>query len=62
MKAERFDAGTDSAPVRACHDIYLSGVPEDDPLGPPPTPRVPGRWLSWELDVAGVPPDPAVHA
>ncbi len=35
MKVERFDAKTDGACVRACHEIYLSGVPVDDPLGPP---------------------------
>ncbi len=52
MKVERFDAGTDSAPVRACHDIYLSGVPEDDPLGPPTSPRVFAGWLAlgWTED------------
>jgi GNAT superfamily N-acetyltransferase len=52
MKVERFDAGTDSASVRACHDIYLSGVPEDDPLGPPMTPRVFAGWLAlgWTED------------
>ena len=52
MKVERFDPGTDSASVRACHDIYLSGVPDDDPLGPPMTPRVFAGWLAlgWTED------------
>ncbi len=52
MKVERFDPGTDNAAVRACHDIYLSGVPEDDPLGPPMTSRVFAGWLAlgWTED------------
>jgi GNAT superfamily N-acetyltransferase len=52
MKAERFDPGTDSASVRACHDIYLSGVTADDPLGPPMSPRVLAGWLAlgWTED------------
>jgi hypothetical protein len=72
MKVERFDPGTDSASARACHDIYLSGVPDDDPLGPPMSPRsfagwlalgfTQDRWLTWELDVADVPADPGGHA
>jgi hypothetical protein len=52
MKVERFDPGTDSASVRACHEIYLSGLPDDDPLGPPMTPRVFAGWLAlgWTED------------
>ena len=52
MKVERFDPGMDSASVRACHDIYLSGLPDDDPLGPPMTPRVFAGWLAlgWTED------------
>ena len=52
MKVERFDPGTDSASVRACHDIYLSGLPDDDPLGPPMTPRAFAGWLAlgWTED------------
>lgn len=52
MKVERFDAGRDSASVRACHDIYLSGLPDDDPLGPPMTSRVFAGWLAlgWTED------------
>src|SRR5258707_14581389 len=52
MKVERFDPGIDSASVRACHDIYLSGLPDDDPLGPPMTPRVFAGWLAlgWTED------------
>ena len=52
MKVEQFDPGTDSASVRACHDIYLSGLPDDDPLGPPMTPRAFAGWLAlgWTED------------
>ncbi|HZC62004.1 MAG TPA: GNAT family N-acetyltransferase [Streptosporangiaceae bacterium] len=52
MKVERFDPGTDGASVRACHNIYLSGLPDDDPLGPPMTPRVFAGWLAlgWTED------------
>jgi len=46
MKVERFDAKTDGACVRACHEIYLSGVPVDDPLGPPMSPNAFGGWLT----------------
>ncbi|HEX9359570.1 MAG TPA: GNAT family N-acetyltransferase [Streptosporangiaceae bacterium] len=46
MKVERFDAGTDGARVGACHEIYLSGVPADAPLGPPMSPRVFAGWLA----------------
>jgi GNAT superfamily N-acetyltransferase/RimJ/RimL family protein N-acetyltransferase len=52
MKAERFDPGTDSNAVRACHEIYLSGLPVDDPLGPPMSPRAFAGWLTlgWTED------------
>jgi GNAT superfamily N-acetyltransferase len=52
MKVERFDPGTDGASVRVCHDIYLSGLPDDDPLWPPMTPRVFAGWLAlgWTED------------
>jgi len=46
MKVERFDARTDGDLVRACHEIYLSGVPDDDPLGPPMSPRSFAGWLT----------------
>ena len=49
MKAERFDPGTDGASVRACHEIYLSGLPADDPLGPPMSPRGFAGWLALGL-------------
>jgi GNAT superfamily N-acetyltransferase len=52
MKVDQFDPGTNGACVRACHDIYLSGLPDDDPLGPPMTPRVFAGWLAlgWTED------------
>jgi GNAT superfamily N-acetyltransferase len=46
MKVERFDAGIDGDPVRACHEIYLSGVPADDPFGPPMSSRSFAGWLA----------------
>jgi GNAT superfamily N-acetyltransferase len=46
MKVERFDAATDGDSVRACHEIYLSGIPDDDPLGPPMSPRSFAGWLT----------------
>jgi GNAT superfamily N-acetyltransferase len=52
MKVDRFDAGADDASVRACHAIYLSGLPDDDPLGPLMTPRAFAGWLAlgWTED------------
>ena len=52
MKVERFDPGTDSALVRACYDIHLSGLPDDDPLEPPMPPRAFAGWLAlgWTED------------
>ena len=52
MKVERFAPGTDSASVRACHEIYLGGLPADDPLGPPMSPRAFAGWLAlgWTED------------
>jgi GNAT superfamily N-acetyltransferase len=46
MKVEQFDAKTDGDLVRTCHEIYLSGVPVDDPLGPPMSPRSFAGWLA----------------
>ena len=52
MKAERFDPETDGVSVRACHEIYLSGLPDDDPFGPPMSPRAFAGWLAlgWTED------------
>ncbi len=52
MNVERFDAGRDTASVRACYEIYLSGQPADDPLGPPmPRPAFAGMLaVGWTED------------
>src|ERR1019366_10596585 len=52
VKVGRFDPGTDSTAVRACHEIYLSGLPADDPLGPPMSLRAFAGWLAlgWTED------------
>ena len=52
MKVERFDAAADSASVRACYEIYRSGLPADDPLGPPVSARGFAGWLAlgWTED------------
>ena len=52
MNVERFDAGRDTASVRACHEIYLSGQPADDPLGPPMPRTAFAGWLAlgWTED------------
>jgi|GEM_PF-3883405 len=52
MKVGRFDPRTDSNSVRACYEIYLSGLPVDDPLGPPMSPRAFAGWLTlgWTED------------
>ena len=47
MKVERFDPQTDGASVRACHEIYLSGLPDDDPLGPPMSPACSQAGWPW---------------
>jgi hypothetical protein len=33
---ERFDAGTDDARLRLCHQMTVDGQPDDDPNVPPP--------------------------
>jgi GNAT superfamily N-acetyltransferase len=52
MKVERFDAGADDASVRACYEIYLSGLPADDPHAPPLSARAFAGWLAlgWTED------------
>jgi GNAT superfamily N-acetyltransferase len=52
MMVERFDAAADSASVRACHEIYRSGLPADDPLGPPVSASGFAGWLAlgWTED------------
>jgi GNAT superfamily N-acetyltransferase len=52
MKVERFDAGADDASVRACYEIYLSGLAVDDPHAPPMPARAFAGWLAlgWTED------------
>jgi GNAT superfamily N-acetyltransferase len=52
MHLERFAAADDSAAVRAAHEIYLAGVPADDPYGPPMPARCFAGWLAlgWTED------------
>jgi GNAT superfamily N-acetyltransferase/RimJ/RimL family protein N-acetyltransferase len=51
---DRFSPAADSASVRACHEIYLSGVPADDPEGPVMSLRPFAGWLEfgWTEDPA----------
>lgn len=52
MDLQRFAADSDRELVRACYEIYLSGIPADDPLGPPMSLPVFGGWmaLGWTED------------
>ncbi len=52
MDLQRFAADADRESVRACHEIYLSGIPADDPNGPPMSLRSFDGWmaLGWTED------------
>ena len=52
MDIERFAADRDRESVRACHEIYLSGGPADDPHVPPLSLRSFAGWmeLGWTED------------
>jgi GNAT superfamily N-acetyltransferase/RimJ/RimL family protein N-acetyltransferase len=44
---ERFSPADDSASVRACHEIYLSGLAADDPEGPVMSLRPFAAWMTF---------------
>lgn len=46
MDIERFDLAADHEAARVCHEIYLAGVPDDDPLSPPMSLPVFAGWLA----------------
>ena len=52
MDLERFAADRDAESVRASHEIYLSGIPADDPRVPPLSLRGFTGWLvlGWTED------------
>jgi GNAT superfamily N-acetyltransferase len=52
MDLERFAPADDRESVAACHEIYRSGIPADDPDGPPMSPEFFGGWmkLGWTED------------
>lgn len=54
MDLELFSPASDGASVRACHEIYLSGLPADDPKGPVQSLRPFAGWLEfgWTEDPA----------
>jgi GNAT superfamily N-acetyltransferase len=52
MRIEQFSPTADPAAVQACHEIYLAGIPADDPNVPPMRPRTFAGWLEvgWTED------------
>jgi GNAT superfamily N-acetyltransferase len=54
VRLAQFDPAGDTGPAGACHEIYLAGVPADDPHGPPMSPRYFAGWLKlgWTQDPA----------
>jgi GNAT superfamily N-acetyltransferase len=52
MRTERFDPASDSAAVRACHDIHLAAYRADGVRRAPMSPRVFQAWLryGWSED------------
>ena len=48
MRIEEFDPAADDGKVNACYQMYVAGLPVDDPDGPPvPEPLTP--WFSYVL-------------
>jgi len=54
VDVERFSPASDGASVRACHEIYLSGLHSDDPNGPVMSFRPFAGWMEcgWTEDPA----------
>ena len=52
VQLERFDPGRDQAAVRLCHELYLAGLPVDDPRLPAMSRRAFTAWLAlgWTED------------
>ena len=52
MDLQRFDPATDTAAVRACHEIHLLAARADEQRRPPGSPRVFRSWLAhgWTGD------------
>jgi GNAT superfamily N-acetyltransferase len=52
MHIEQFSPDADRAAVQACHEIYLAGIPIDDPNVPPMALRCFAGWLAlgWTED------------
>jgi RimJ/RimL family protein N-acetyltransferase len=44
---ERFDPAADRAAMCSCYDLYLAGLPADDPNGPAVSERTFAAWLEW---------------
>ncbi len=53
MQIRRFGALDDDKSLRACHELYLSGQPDDDPDAPPMSPDMFRGW--WGYGFSGDP-------
>src|SRR5215469_17262920 len=45
MRIEEFDPAADDRKVNACYQMYVAGLPADDPDGPPMSERVFTAWM-----------------
>jgi RimJ/RimL family protein N-acetyltransferase len=52
VRIEDFDPDTEPGVTRALYEIYLAGLPDDDPEGPPTSERVFTNWIrkGWNSD------------